>query len=142
MPSCGLGFLKTPHLTQSSLQPTQERGLRPSPGTDLCGWLLNDRTKCRAGRLGGACLAQAPPTTVCQLRAQPGFPHLLALPGGEQASGEAVPGRGAGDRGKAARGRNFFHEVRLGLSNSSSGSCPAMAEGGRGSGPEAVGLTS
>lgn len=41
--------------------------------------------------------------------------------------GEAVPGRGAGDCGKAARGRNFLHEVKPGLSNSSSGPRPAAA---------------
>lgn len=92
---------------------------------------MTERGAERAAWAGRVWHKPRPPPTVCQLRAQPGFPHLLALPGGEQASGEAVPGRGAGDRGKAARGRNSFHEVRLGLSNSSSGSCPAMA-GGRG----------
>ena len=75
-----------------------------------------------------------PPPTVCQLRAKPGFPHLPRLPGGEQALGVVVPGRRAGDRGKTARGRHFLHEVKLGLSNSSLGPCPAVA-GRAGPGP-------
>ena len=81
------------------------------------------------------CLAQAPPTTHClPAQSQAWFPHLLVLPGGEQALGEAVPGRGAGDRGKAASGRNFLHEVKLGLSKSSLGPGPAVA-GRAGRGP-------
>lgn len=59
---------------------------------------------------------------------------MLALPGGNQALGKAVPGCGAGTCGKAARGRNFLYEVKPGLSNSSLGPCPAVA-GRAGIGP-------
>lgn len=41
---------------------------------------------------------------------------------------------GPGTVGRAARGRNFLHEVKLGLSNSSSGPRPAVA-GRAGLGP-------
>lgn len=48
--------------------------------------------------------------------------------------GEAVPGRGAETCGTAARGRNFLHDVKPGLSNSSSSPRPAAA-GRAGLGP-------